>query len=159
MDRGFAQTRNMSQLTKFGSVVVLLLLLPFAVWGKKEESLDQLKQRVNAVQGSERVSLCLEIAKRQLSAADQLYSDGKVDDARAAVKDIASYSEMGGAAAIESGKKLKHAEIAVRKMSRKLSDIKRSLNFEDQQPVQDAVDRLEAVRTQLLTKMFGSKKQ
>ena len=42
-------------------------------------------------------------------------------------------------------------------MAHKLRDMKRTLSFEDQAPVQDAIDRLEHVRTDLLTKMFGIK--
>ena len=143
---------------KPGLLVLLLILLVVAAWGK-EESLDQLKQRANAARGGERVSLCLEVAKRQLSAADMFYTDGNVEDAAAAVKDIAAYSDLAGEAAIESGKKLKEAEISVRKISHRLVDIKRTLNFEDQPPVQDAIDHLERVRTNLLTRMFGGKKK
>jgi hypothetical protein len=150
---------NVTGMWKSGLLLMLFLLLPVAVWGKKDETLDQLKERANAAQGGERVKLCLEVAQRQLAAADKLYTDGKVDDAAAAVKDIASYSEMAGDTAVESGKKLKDAEISVRKISQRLGDIKRTLNFDDQQPVQDIVDRLERVRTNLLTKMFGAKKQ
>jgi hypothetical protein len=140
-------------------LVVILLLLPLAAWGKKGETLEQLKEQANSARGGDRVKLCLEIAQRQLSRANQLYTEGKVGDARAALNDMAAYSELASTAAIESGKRTKHAEISVRQMSRKLSDLKRTLNFEDQQPVQDAIDRMETVRTQLLTKMFGGKKQ
>ncbi len=150
---------RIARMWKSSLLALLLLLLPLAAWGKKDESLDQLKERANAARGGERVSLCLEVANRQLSAADQLYTDGKVDDATTAVKDIASYSEMAGAAAMESGKKLKQAEISVRKIAHRLTDIKGTLNFEDQPPVHDAIGRLERVRTNLLAKMFGGKKQ
>jgi hypothetical protein len=157
-DPAFSGTGGVALRNLTWMALVLLSLSP-ALWARKEESLDRLKQQADAAHGAERVNLCLEIASRQLSAANQLYTDGKAEDARAAVQDVASYSEMAGAAAGESGKKIKHAEISVRKMSRKLADLKRTLNFEDQQPVQDAVDRLEAVRTHLLTRMFGGKKQ
>jgi hypothetical protein len=78
-----------------------------------------------------------------------------VDDARAAVADVVNFSDKASSAAIQSGKKLKHTEISVRRMASKLRDIKRSLAFEDQPPVQSAIDHLESLRTQLLSKMFG----
>jgi hypothetical protein len=43
-------------------------------------------------------------------------------------------------------------------MAAKLRDIKRSLNFDDQAPVQAAADRLENLRTDLLSHMFGKGK-
>ncbi len=45
----------------------------------------------------------------------------------------------------------------LRKMAAKLRDIKRTLVFEDQAPVQATVDHLEQVRTELLARMFGKK--
>ena len=87
-----------------------------------------------------------------------MYSAGKSDDARAAVQDVVTYSEKAQSTSIQSGKKLKNTEIALRKMAAKLRDIKRSLNFDDQAPVQTAADRLESLRTDLLTHMFGKGK-
>jgi len=40
-------------------------------------------------------------------------------------------------------------------MAEKLRDIKRNLAYEDQLPVKEAIDRLEAVRTTLLDEMFA----
>jgi len=40
-------------------------------------------------------------------------------------------------------------------MAHKLRDMKRSAVFEDQASIQDAVDRLENMRSELLAKMFG----
>jgi hypothetical protein len=71
---------------------------------------------------------------------------------------VATYSEKAHDAAIQSGKKLKNTEIDFRKMSAKLRDIKRTLNFDDQAPVQAAADRLESLRTDLLSHMFGKGK-
>ena len=78
--------------------------------------------------------------------------------AHADLKDVVSYSEKATTAATQTGKKLKNIEIAVRKMAERLRDIKRSLNFEDQPPVQEAAERLEKLRNQLLAKMFGNGK-
>ena len=55
------------------------------------------------------------------------------------------------------GKRLKDTEIAVRKMAEKFRDVKRTLPFEDQAPVQQAIDSLEKMRTDLLAVMFGKK--
>ena len=96
----------------------------------------------------------LKIAELQTDAADRLYGEGKSDEARAAIQDIITYTQKASDAATESGKKLKDAEITIRKIAHKLSDIKRNVNFDDQPPVQEAIDHLERVRSQLLSKMF-----
>jgi hypothetical protein len=44
-------------------------------------------------------------------------------------------------------------------MATKMRDMKRSLSFDDQPPVQAAVDHLENLRTDLQAHMFGSKSE
>jgi len=114
--------------------------------------------RAEAAKVEDRPALFVEIAWRQLKSADQLYTAGKVEEAQAALKDVVSCSETAHDAAIQSGKRLKNTEIEFRKMAAKLRDIKRSLNFDDQAPVQAAADRLESLRTDLLSHMFGKGK-
>lgn len=140
-------------------LLVVVFALSLAAVARKEDSLEQLKARLETATADQRISLSLEIAQRQLTSADKLYTEGKPDEARTAVNDVVTYSEKAGQAANETGKKLKQAEITVRKMAKKLRDIKRSVNFEDQEPLQDAADRLEHIRTDLLTRMFGPSKK
>jgi hypothetical protein len=121
---------------------------------RQHESLEQLKARFESAAQKERVSLGLRIAEIQTDAADRLYGEGKSDEGRAAIADIVTYCEKASDAATQSGKKLKDAEITIRKITHKLGDIKRTVNFDDQAPLQEAVDHLERVRTQLLSKMF-----
>ena len=140
----------------WATVISILVVAGAPALAHKEEPLQELKARVETTRLGDRPSLCIEIAKRQLKAADRLYTEGKVEEARAAVQDVVAYAEQATEAATKTGKKLKNTEIAVRKMAERLRDIKRSLNFEDQQPVHDAAERLEHLRSQLLSKMFGS---
>jgi len=72
---------------------------------------------------------------------------------------VVKYSGQASTAAVKTGKHLKHTEITIRKMAERLRTIRRSLAFEDQAPVQDAADRLESMRNDLLSRMFskGSK--
>ena len=95
----------------------------------------------------------------QLRHADQLYTEGHVDQARAAVDDVAAYFEKARDAAIETKSHLKTVEIAARKTSEKMRDMKRTLAFEDQGPVDQAIQRIEAVRTVLLQEMFSVNKK
>jgi hypothetical protein len=124
----------------------------------KDQTLQALIARADAAPVKEQPSLYIDIAERQLKSADQMYSDGKVDDARAAIEDVVTYSQKAHDAALQSGKKLKPTEIASRKMSHRLRDLKRTLNFDDQPPVQAAADHLETMAQDLLNHMFGKEK-
>jgi hypothetical protein len=140
------------------TIAVLVLGISFFALASKPETLQDLMNRVESVRVEDRPALCVEIAERQLKAANELYTAGKVEEAQTAVRDVVAYSEKGHDAAMESGKKVKNTEIAFRKMAAKLRDIKRSLNFDDQAPVEAAADRLESLRTDLLSHMFGKGK-
>jgi hypothetical protein len=125
----------------------------------RSESLEQLKARLQRADTGQRIETCLQIARLQLDNADKLYNDGKIEQARAAITDVVSYTEQAGDSAAKSGKKLKKAEILVRQMANKLRDIKHSLNYDDQAPVQEAAEHLEKVRSSLLAAMFGKTNQ
>ena len=136
-------------------VVPLALALASSYGAAKEESVDEMKAHFETARLEDRAELGIRIAQHQLRIADQLYNAGKVEPARAAVEDIAIYSERARDAAIQTRKRLKNVEIDVRKLADKLRDIKRSLAFEDQPPVDQAIRRLEDVRTTLLQEMFA----
>ena len=134
-----------------------VLLVTCLASAAKQETLQELMTRCDSAKVDDRPALCAEIAERQLKSADELYTAGKVDEARSALKDVVTFSEKAHDAAIQSGKRVKNTEIEFRKMAAKLRDIKRTVNFDDQDPIQAAADRLEALRTELLTHMFKGK--
>jgi hypothetical protein len=142
------------------SLAMWMLLLAFAAGpaAARDETLDELKSRVQNAPTQDRPRLCIRIAELQLRNADKLYKAGDVEHARAAVDEIITYSEQGRDSAVETNKHLKHVEITVRKIAERLRDIKRILAIEDQPPVDQAVQRLEEVRTSLLQRMFSKDK-
>ena len=75
--------------------------------------------------------------------ADKLYQQGDAEAGNKALNDVVTYAGKASDAAATTGKRLKDTEIAVRKMSEKFRDVKRTLPFEDQAPVQQAIDSLE----------------
>jgi len=125
----------------------------------RDESVDELKSRVQNAAPQDRPKLCVQIAELQLRNADKLYRDGDVEQARAAVADIVTYSEQARDSAVETKKRLKNVEIAVRKVAERLRDIKRTLPYEEQPAVEHAVQRLEEIRTSLLKQMFSKEKK
>jgi len=140
------------------STIAVLLAASLAAFASKEVTVQELAARAEAASPGDRPPLYIEIAERQLKSADDLYTAGKVDEARAAVQDVVGYSSKAHDAAIQSNKKLKNTELAVRRMSRRLRDLKHTLNYEDQAPVQTAVDRLQTLADDLLSHMFGKGK-
>ena len=139
-------------------ILALILAVAATSLAAKEPTLDELIARAKSAPLKDQPSLYVEVAERQLKSADELYVAGNVDEARKSVADIVTYSEKAHDAAIQSGKKVKSVEMAVRKMSHRLNDVKRTLNFEDQAPVQAAADRLESLAQDLLSHMFGKGK-
>ena len=137
--------------------LAILLAAVMAAPGHKNESLEQLIARAESAHIEDRPALCTEIAQRELDSAGQLYQAGKPEEARVAVENVVAYSDKARDASIRTGKRLKDTEIAMRKMAARLRDIKRNLAFEDQAPVTAAADRLEQMRTELLSHMFGKK--
>jgi len=140
------------------TALFFFLLLTTALAPCADETLDALKAHFDRASTDDRAQIGVRIAVMQVRNADHLYTEGHTEEARAAVEDAADYSEKARDAAIQSKKHEKNVEIEVRKMSDKLRDIKRTLAFEDQAPVDKAIHRLEDVRTTLLNEMFSKKK-
>ncbi len=139
------------------TIVVLLALSSLSAFAHAGEDVQQLITRAESAPPKDRPGLYLQIARQQADSADKLYQEGNAEAGGAALADVLNYSEKASDAAANTGKKLKDTEIALRKMSEKFRDVKHNLPFDDQAPVQDAIDRLEKMRTNLLSAMFGKK--
>jgi soluble cytochrome b562 len=141
----------------WGTILAITVAAAITLAVAKDVSIEDLKTRAANARPDERVNLCLEIAERQVKAADKLYNEGNVEAAQAAIRDIVSYSRQAGQAASQTGHHVKNTEIAMRKMTHHLADIKRNVAFENQAPLQTAIETLEKIRTDLLDSMFGKK--
>lgn len=134
--------------------ISIFIFLSAVCFATNDESLEALVKQADAAKLRDQPVLYAKIADSQLRAADEFYDAGKYDDAHNALADIVKYSGKSSDAAIRSGKRLKETEITLRKIAAKLRDIKRSVEFDEQAPVQNAIDHLEQLRTQLLSRMF-----
>src|SRR5260370_20130434 len=130
------------------ALYLLLLALGSASGAATDETVEELKARLESARAEDRPELCMQIARRQLRDADTLYKDGSVAQAAAAIDDVVTYSEKARDAATQTKKHLKNVEIDVRKMAEKLRNIKRTLAFEEQLPVARAIRRRAHVLTQ-----------
>lgn len=121
---------------------------------REEPTVEGLKAKISSASVGEKPHLCIEVAQLQLAEADKLYAASNVDKAQTALTDVVTYSELARDYAIQSHKYQKQSEIAVRGMTRKLTDILHSLGHQDQAAVKEAVTRLQQVRDDLLNAMF-----
>lgn len=143
-------------------ILTLLAVASLSAFGgnalaAKDETLDQLIARADSARLEDRPALYLEIARRKTDAVDKSYNSGNAEAATATLQDVEAFSRKATNTSIQTGKKLKNVEIGLRKMAEKLRDVKRTVAFEDQAPIQGTVDQLEQMRTDLLYAMFGKK--
>ena len=141
-------------------LVLSVLVAPSALASGREASIEELKDRVAKASIDDRPPLCIHICERQLDTANRLYVAGDVVKSQAALVEVAAFAELARDYAIQSHKHEKQSEIAIRKMTRKLADLKHTVAHDDQKQIQDTIDRLERIRDDLLAAMFrkGDKK-
>jgi hypothetical protein len=144
---------------RFRRVVALGLVLwalaaPSIGIGREQPTLEELKGRIAGTSISDRPALCIHISERQLASADRFYVAGDSEQAQAALADVVAFSELARDYSLQSHKHEKQSEIAIRKMARKLADIKHTISHEDQEHVQADIDRLQSIRDDLLAAMF-----
>lgn len=135
--------------------LIAWLLTVAAVTAYAAQNPAELKTRADAAHGGEQAKLCLEYAHVQLEVANTLFNNGDGDKGQADIAEVVEYSRKAADAASTSGKHLKDTEIKLRKLAERMHDIGETLAFEDRQPVRDAVQQLEKIRSDLMIKMWG----
>jgi hypothetical protein len=135
-------------------LLLICVLLSITAFAEEPESIADLKARAAAAHNKEQVELFTKIAERQLQAVDKAYNDGNVQQAEEALNDVRDYGVKAAQASGETGKKMKHTEIALRKISTRLEVIRKTLSVDDRPAVAAALEKLEQARTELLTRMF-----
>jgi hypothetical protein len=134
-------------------VALSLVLSSIAFAGT--ETTSQLKAKADAAHGGDQAKLCLEYARLQLEDSNALFTDGQVDKAQSEIREVVDYARKAADAASASGKQVKETEIKLRKLGERMHDIGQSLAFEDRPPVQQAVEDIEQIRSDLMVKMWG----
>jgi hypothetical protein len=136
-------------------VTILVLIAAAASFASdKNETLEQLKARAESAEGKHQIELLTEIAEHQSKAADEAYNAGNVEQARAAIDDVADYGVRAAKEATNTGKRMKQTEISLRKIADRLDTISKSVDVDERPPVKEAIKKLEAARNDLLFRMF-----
>ncbi len=119
-----------------------------------DPGVEEMKARVATISVGDRPHLCVQIAERELADVDKLYTAADIEHAQTELNDVVTYSEMARDYSIQSHKYQKQTEIAVRVMTRKLTEVLHLLSHDDQAPVREAITRMQRVRDDLLAAMF-----
>lgn len=120
-----------------------------------KEQVDRVRASADTTSGEECTKICMDAARQSADLANQYFTDGSVEAAQAMMKESARFAEKAAKSSVESRKREKQTEIALRKLSKHIQDIKETLNFEDRPAVQEVMDRIEAARSVVLEGMFG----
>jgi len=136
-------------------LIIVVVLLSALAWAfDKQESIESLKARADQAQPKDQVDLFTRIAERQLDSLDKAFNGGTVRQAQAALADVITYSVKAAQVSGATGKRMKQTEIAMRKISGRLEAIRKTLEVDDRPPLADAVQKLDAARSELLNRMF-----
>lgn len=137
-----------------GVMSLLVLASTAMAMPRDEPTVDELKARISSASVHEKAHLCVQVAQLRLDEADKQYAAGDLEKAQTALTDVVAYSELARDYSIQAHKYQKQSEIAVRRMTHRLTDLLHTLAQPDQAAVKDAVDRLNRVRDDLLSSMF-----
>ena len=140
------------------NITFALLAALFAHASKTQPTVDELKAKISSTKIDDRPPLCLQVAEMQLAAAKRFYGMGDSRQAKAALDDVTSFSGQARDYSIQSHKREKQSEIAIRKMIRKLTDLKHLVSHDEEADVQSTMDQLERDRDDLLSAMFPGAK-
>jgi hypothetical protein len=132
--------------------IFLGTLCAFAV--DQKDSVDALKQRCEQASTADQARWCVHVAQTQLQHMDAYYKAGDNDNARRALQDVETYGVRAANASSESGKHQKDTEIALRKLSARLGEIVRDVDFDERAPIKAAINKIDKAHDDLLSRMF-----
>jgi len=136
-----------------------LLLAPLACLAMAGETLAELKTKAETASGGDQAKLCVRVVQEEVELANQHFTEGKVDEGHAAVRDAVAYAAKARDAARASRKRLKQTEMSIGKTARRLNDISKTLALDDRPMVEQAVKEMERIQDELLDAMFGAGKR
>jgi hypothetical protein len=123
-----------------------------------QNSIEKTKERAEKAKPSDCAKVCFEAARQLVEASNQVYDGGDTSGGLKLMHDAVRYAKRGTEASIQSRKNQKNAEIALRKLSKRMHEVGQSLALEDRTPVFDDERAVEDLRDQMLAALFGNPK-
>ncbi len=136
---------------------VLLLVSITASAAQKETQaarLQELQEKADRAGERDQCHLYAEVVRELVEVIEQQLKANELEKVPQSIKDVLAYTDKSQAAAHKSNHKLKEAEISLRKAERRLDDLGHTVSVDDRPKFKAAVDRISAVRTEILQLMF-----
>src|SRR6478672_11270884 len=144
-------------MTRFFSILILLSLSLAA--GAEQKTIDQLKAEAEHASSDQQGRLYAEIADRLVAVADKQFTDGESVKGHASVQEILQYATKAHDLTIQTRKKMKETEKALRQCRRRLENMRRTLAAEDRPKVEAVEKELEKLTEEVLESMFAPPKK
>lgn len=142
------------------SLFLLLTLARSAVGDEPKAPQDRVSERQASIAKMKEHDRAEALAKLTLDLADlafEQYKAGDVDAGHQTIAQLSLTAEQAVTAARIKKKKIKEAEINLRRCENRLDHVRRSLAVVDQSPVKQAISTLAKARADLLEAMFAKK--
>lgn len=143
-------------IAKLALLLLVLRIAAFAAPADKP-NLQALRARADAAQGHICAEVCLEAAQALVEDSDKQFTDGHPDVGHQEITDAVEYAGKATKGSIQSNKRQKKTEISLRKLSRRMTEIRQTLAIDDRPPVDELIKSVEKMRTDLLMSMFDEK--
>jgi stress-induced morphogen len=141
-------------MPKFFSIIIILLALSLFA-GAEQKTVDQLKAEAEHALPDQQGRLYAEIADKLVTVADKQFTDGESVKGHATVQDILQYATKAHDLAIQTRKKMKETEKALRECHRRLDNMKRTLAAEDRPQVETVEKQVAKFTEEVLESMFA----
>lgn len=102
------------------------------------------------------VRSCIVEAQELVEQSNREFTAGNVDAALASMHKSVNVAGRAANEVMDTHKRQKETEIALRRLSMRITDIAKTLNFEDREPVQRDARQIEDIRERLLNAMFDN---
>lgn len=129
--------------------VVLALTFAASAFAQKD-----LKSRADTATGGEKAKLCVEYTEEAAKAADKAFQDGKDEESSAHLKEVVQYAKAAAEASMQSHKREKETEIGLRKVLKRLMEVKNARPVDQQGEVQETINAVLVAHDSLLDSMF-----
>jgi sugar diacid utilization regulator len=132
---------------------MLLLMATFCV--AEQVPPAELQHKADEAHGADCVHLSLQAARQSVEDGAKLFNSGDVQAAYSALDLSLRYAQRSVDCALESRKAENSAEIELRRLVRRLGEIRQQLDSEERQQLERPIEELERQRSRLLLALFG----
>ena len=145
---------------RFVAVAVVISTLSsthvLAAWAVDDNpaALAALQVKADHAQPRDRCFLYATLVSRMTDLAGNQFNSGDPGQASETLKAVQQYAEKIHTDVVDDSKKLRDAELLMRRASFRLQDILSEASYEDRETLQATLKQLNQVQTQLMTEVF-----